>query len=84
MKKSTKMLTPRQYAAEHGVAYTTVMNWLKQDLIPGADKEALPFGGYVYRIPKIAPKPNLKAGPKPKPKGNSTAKKRVAKKDGKK
>lgn len=70
MKKSTEMLTPRQYAAENGVAYTTVMNWLKKDLIPGADKEALPFGGYVYRIPKSVPKPDLKAGPKPKAKAN--------------
>jgi hypothetical protein len=66
MAKATEMLTPRQYAVLHGVAYTTVMNWLKQGLISGANKEDLPFGGFYWKIPKTAPKPILKAGPKPK------------------
>jgi hypothetical protein len=66
MAKATDMLTPRQYAVMHGVAYTTVMNWLNQGLISGANKEELPFGGFYWKIPKSAPKPVLKSGPKPK------------------
>ena len=74
-KRKVTMLTPRQYAAEHGVAYTTVMNWLRNGLITGADKEKLPFGnGYYWQIPKGAPKPVLKAGPKAATNGNGKKK----------
>ncbi|MET0646399.1 MAG: hypothetical protein ABW208_07235 [Pyrinomonadaceae bacterium] len=67
MGKEERMLTPRQYANETGVAYTTVMNWLSRELIPGAVKEPLPYGGgYYYQIPADAPKPKLTPGPKPK------------------
>ena len=48
----------------HNVHYTTVMNWLRRDLVPGAIKEELPFGGYFYKIPAGAPIPELKPGPK--------------------
>lgn len=69
MKKMSKtlILTPRQYAAMHRVAYTTVMKWLQNDLIPGAYKLPLqfPFQGYIYQIPEDAPPPELKPGPKP-------------------
>jgi hypothetical protein len=62
------MLTPRQYAATVGVAYTTVMYWLKEEKLPGAVKEPLPYGGYYYQIPAGTPKPELKPGPKPRKK----------------
>jgi hypothetical protein len=68
MKSSAKSLTPRQYSEKHGVAYTTVLNWLNLGLIPGAQREQLPFGGYYWMIPESAPKPTLKTGPKPKSK----------------
>jgi hypothetical protein len=68
MGKKKQMLTPRQYAIKIGVAYTTVMNWLSKGLLTGAAKEPLPFGGYYWQVPANAPKPNLKAGPKPKTK----------------
>ncbi len=69
MVRKKEMLTPRQYADRVGVAYTTVMNWLRQGLIAGAVKEEMPFGGYVYQVPADASKPDLKSGPKPKKKG---------------
>lgn len=66
MGRKKEMLTPRQYANNLGVAYTTVMSWLRKELIQGAVKEAMPFGGYYYLVPADAPKPELKSGPKPK------------------
>jgi len=67
MGKAKRMLTPRQYAQEAGVAYTTVMSWLQKNLIAGAVKHPLPYGsGYYYQVPADAPKPELQPGPKPK------------------
>lgn len=60
------MITAKEYAKLHEVHYTTVMNWLRGELIPGAVKEELPFGGYFYKIPVNAPKPDLTPGPKKK------------------
>jgi hypothetical protein len=45
------MITVKEYAEMHNVHYTIVMNWLRRDLVPGAIKEELPFGGYFYKIP---------------------------------
>jgi hypothetical protein len=59
-----KMITAKEYAEIHNVHYTTVMNWLRRDLVPGAIKEELPFGGYFYKIPANTPIPELKPGPK--------------------
>jgi hypothetical protein len=69
-KARAQTVTARQYAEMHGVAYTTVMKWLQNDLIPGAVKVSLPapFVGHTYQIPKDAPAPDLKPGPKPKAK----------------
>ena len=63
------MIAPREFAAKHGVAYTTVLFWLKNEMIEGVQKEQLPFGQnkFVYRIPENAPKPDLKPGPKKQP-----------------
>jgi hypothetical protein len=67
--KSVVMLTPRQYAKELGVAYTTVMNWLRNDLVPGVQKVDTVQDQYYYLVPSDAPKPQLKAGrPSNKPK----------------
>lgn len=75
MGKAKRMLTPRQYAAEIGVAYTTVMNWLSKGLLPGAVKEQLPYGGgYYYQVPADTPKPELKSGPKPRASKKSSKK----------
>ena len=62
--EDSKMITAKEYAEMHNVHYTTVMNWLRRDLVPGAIKEELPFGGYSYKIPTGAPIPELKPGPK--------------------
>ena len=64
--EKTKMITAKEYAETHDVHYTTVMNWLRRELLPGAVKEDLPFGGYFYMIPANVPVPSLKPGPKPK------------------
>jgi hypothetical protein len=85
MKRKPKMLTPRQYAEQQGVAYTTVMNWLQQGKIPEAVKHETPTGHY-WELPEVAPKPELQPGRPPKPKEEvkaekSAARKRVRKKD---
>lgn len=58
------MLTPKQYAERIDAAYSTVMSWLQRDLIPGAQKQELPSGGWYYVVPEDAPRPELKPGPK--------------------
>jgi len=65
-KGKAKMITPKQYAEQIETPYSTVMRWLQRDLIPGAEKQELPFGGWYYAIPADAPRPDLKPGPKPK------------------
>jgi hypothetical protein len=60
------MITARQYAEMHNTPYTTVATWLQRELIPGAEKQEMPYGGYVWMVPQNAPKPKLKPGPKPK------------------
>jgi len=60
------MITARQYAEMHNTPYTTVATWLQRVRIPGAEKHEMPYGGYVWMVPQIAPKPELKPGPKPK------------------
>jgi predicted site-specific integrase-resolvase len=62
-----KMLTPRQFAARQGVAYTTVANWLQQGLIPEAVKRETPSGHY-WEVPETATVPQLKVGRPRKPK----------------
>jgi hypothetical protein len=61
-KKEAEMITPKQYAEQHGVHYTTVMGWLRRELVKGAVKEELPYGGWYYRVPFNAPLPDLKPG----------------------
>jgi hypothetical protein len=63
-KEKPKMLTPKQYAERMDAAYSTVMSWLQRDLIPGAQKQELPSGGWYYVVPEDAPRPELKPGPK--------------------
>ena len=74
MGKTKKMLTPREYAEEVGVAYTTVMSWLQRNLIPGAVRNPMPFGaGHYYQVPAGAPMPNLTPGrPAKKPSKKSS------------
>ena len=62
--EESKMITAKEYAEMHNSHYTTVMNLMRRDLVPGAIKEELPFGGYFYKIPAGAPVPELKPGPK--------------------
>jgi hypothetical protein len=59
MRKGT--MTARQFAAETGAAYTTVMLWLKRGLVPGAERKEDPRGPY-WEIPSSA----LKNFKKPK------------------
>jgi hypothetical protein len=62
--KKPKMLAPKQYAERQGVAYTTVMNWLRQGKILGAVKHMTPTGHY-WEIPVKATKPELLPGRPP-------------------
>jgi len=60
------MLTPKMYAEAVGKPYPTVMSWLQNDLIPGAEKQELPNGKHYYLVPADAPQPATKRGPKSK------------------
>jgi len=48
--KEGKMLTPRQFASEIGVAYTTVMSWSQKGLIAEAVKQETLYG-HLWEIP---------------------------------
>lgn len=79
--EESKMITAKEYTEMHNSHYTTVMNWLRRDLTPGAIKEELPFGEYFYKIPAGAPIPELKPGHiLPKTDGPRRASKKSAKK----
>jgi hypothetical protein len=69
MVKTTKMLTPRKFAALQGVAYTTVMNWLQRGMITGAVKHPLPSGSHYWEVPETATAPELQPG-RPSKKGS--------------
>lgn len=60
------MVPPKEYAEIVGAKYQTVMLWLRNELISGAQKFALPTGGHYYLVPADAPKPKTQRGPKPK------------------
>lgn len=74
------MLTARQFAKRAGVAYPTVMKWLKENLIPGAEIKTSPQFGKYWDIPATALKSVAKRKPGPK-KGSKRAK-ATAKKGG--
>ena len=74
------MLTARQFAAAREVAYTTVISWLNKELLKGAEKQELAYGGFMWQIPEDAPIPELKPGPKPAKKAAKKAMKKAAKK----
>lgn len=59
-----EMISPKQFAAKHGVAYSTVMSWLRAKMIRGQVENKYPF--LWYQIPADAvPPPARKPGPKP-------------------
>jgi hypothetical protein len=74
MKGQPRIFTARQFAAAREVAYTTVINWLNKELLIGAEKEDLAYGGFMWRLPENAEVPELKPGPKPKPTKKSAKK----------
>jgi hypothetical protein len=82
MKEKPKMLTARQFAAAREVAYTTVISWLNKELLIGAEKQELAYGGFMWQIPEDADGPELKPGPRPtkKPAAKKPAARLVKKK----
>ncbi len=60
------MIAPKEYAERLGAKYQTVMLWLRQGLIPTAEKFPLPTGGHYYLVPADAPRPETRRGPKVK------------------
>ena len=82
MKEKPKMLTARQFAAAREVAYTTVISWLNKELLIGAEKQELAYGGFMWCIPEDAPVPELKPGPKPTKKAAKKPAARLVKKKG--
>ncbi len=62
MKKKVQMITPRAFADLHGIKYQTVMRWLQNEKIDGAEKVAMPDGRHYYFIPDNAKPPKLRPG----------------------
>ena len=85
-KAKPEMISPKAFAELHDVAYTTVMFWLKNELIAGVERAPLPFGKnlFMYQIPADAPRPDIKPGPKPEKADASQPTKKAAKKSAKK
>lgn len=69
------MLTARKFAQEMGVDYTTVVRWLKNQLVPGAVRQESADRGAWWEIPETSLKME-----KPKPGPKPAAKKRASKK----
>jgi predicted site-specific integrase-resolvase len=61
MSRKGKLVTPRQYAEENGVAYTTVMYWLNNGRVEGAVKHTTPTGHY-WELPEDTPRPKKLSG----------------------
>jgi hypothetical protein len=76
-REKPEMLTARQFAKRAGVAYPTVMKWLKENLIPGAEIKKSPQFGKYWDIPATSLKSVAKRKPGPKKgakRGTKTAK----------
>lgn len=65
-RKKRETLTARQFAKRAGVAYATVMKWLKENLIPGAKIKNSPQFGKYWDIPASSLKKVAKRKPGPK------------------
>lgn len=65
-REKPEMLTARQFAKRAGVAYPTVMKWLKENLIPGAEIKQNPQFGKYWDIPASSLKSVAKRKPGPK------------------
>jgi hypothetical protein len=59
----SKLISPQTYAAKHGVAYSTVMSWIRDGLLRGVVSHKYPF--LWYEVPEDATPPARKPGPKP-------------------
>ena len=83
MEKKPRMLTARKFAQEMGVDYTTVVRWLKNDLVPNAVRQESEDRGAWWEIPETSLKMERpKSGPVPKAKAAAKATKASAKKAG--
>ncbi len=53
--KENRWLSPQEFAKRRGVHYVTVLNWLRAELVDGAEKLVTPNGTHhYYRIPESA------------------------------
>jgi len=76
MSRKDRLVTPKEFAEEHGVAYTTVLYWLNTGRVEGAVKHDTPRGPY-WELPLNTPRPKKLSG-RPK-KGAKKMKKGSAK-----
>ena len=76
MSRKEKLVTPKEYAEIHGVAYTTVMHWLQTGKVEGAVKHQTPRGPY-WELPLDTPRPKKLSG-RPKKEGKKRTSKKVS------
>jgi hypothetical protein len=73
MSRKVKLVTPKEYAEIHNVAYTTVLYWLNTGRVEGAVKHETPRGPY-WELPLETPRPKKLSG-RPKKATKKTSKK---------
>jgi hypothetical protein len=61
MSRKERLVTPKEYAEIHGVAYTTVMYWLNTGRVDGAVKHETPRGPY-WELPVDTSRPKKLSG----------------------
>lgn len=71
--KRENWLSPKEFAERRGVHYITVLEWLRAEMVPGAEKMEFPSGKHhYYRVPEsavkdfVAPRPGPAKGSKRK------------------
>jgi len=64
MSRKVKLVTPKEYAEIHQVAYTTVLYWLNNGRVEGAVKHETPRGPY-WELPVDTPRPKKMSGRPP-------------------
>lgn len=69
-RKARETMTAKEFARRMSVNYRTVLNWLRNGLVPNAEEKDLPIGGSYWEIPSSAlSMTRPKRGPQPKKEG---------------
>jgi hypothetical protein len=54
MEKHMKIISVKDFAEQRGISLRTAFTWLREGLVPGAEREDLPNGSAYWKIPASA------------------------------